>query len=155
MKALITTLILLFISSTSFSQSLENQLLGKWKLTKDEGYEFFINSPEAQMGDAEQLESFMDMMEDYHANNYKNFYSLDSMTSTILDRREVVQEKSHWNVRAEDSVITWTSQFHPKVLQAKIHRINQEELVLIYLTQNQEPGQFQIHYKKEESVGIE
>ena len=143
-----------FIFSSYFTiqaQSLQESLLGKWKLTKDEGFEFFITSPTAQNRPDDEMEKFYDLMERFHDQTYKNFYSKDSMTSTIIDQTEIVQERSVWNVREADSVITWASKFAPKVLQAKVLKITDQELILIYLTRDQTPGQFKTIYKKVES----
>ena len=150
MKYLLFTIGLFFIIFDSCSQSLESKLLGNWKLTKDEGYEFFINSPEAQNRPSDQMESFFELMEKYHEQSNKNFFSLDSMSSTILDGKNVIQEKSVWNVRQADSVITWTSKFDPKVLQAKILKLTDNELILVYLIQGQTLGKFKTHYRKVE-----
>tara|TARA_R110002020_G_scaffold194450_6_gene395307 strand:- start:1871 stop:2095 length:225 start_codon:yes stop_codon:yes gene_type:complete len=73
------------------------------------------------------------------------------MTSTIIDRTEIIQEKSVWNLRKADSVITWTSRFAPKVLQAKVFKITDQELILIYLNRDRTPGRFKTFYKKVES----
>jgi hypothetical protein len=88
------------------AQSLQEQLLGKWKQTKDEGYDFFINSPEAQGRRKEELDKFYDLMKKHQDQSFKNFYRKDSMTSTIIDRTEIIQEKSVWDIREADSVIT-------------------------------------------------
>ena len=139
--------ILLFAEKSS-AQELEDRILGKWKLTKDEGYLFFINSPEAQSRPEDEMKKFYDLMENLHDQTYKNFYSKDSMTNTILDRTEIIQEKSIWNIREADSVITWQSKFAPKVLQAKVLKITNEELILVYLNRDQTIGRFKTHYKK-------
>jgi hypothetical protein len=123
-------------------------LLGKWKLTKDEDFEFFINAPESQNQPTDQQETFYDLVEKFHEQSYKNFFSLDVMTSTVLDGKNIIQEKSIWNVREADSVITWTSQFQPKVLQAKIIKLTENELILTYLLQDQTLGRFKTHYEK-------
>ena len=122
-----TLFLSIFILSSFFTiqaQSLQERLLGKWKLTKDEGFEFFINSPTAQNRPDDEMEKFYDLMERFHDQSYKNFYSKDSMTVTIIDRTEIIQEKSVWNLREADSVITWNSTFAPKVLQAKVFRLS-------------------------------
>jgi hypothetical protein len=130
------------------AQSLQEQLLGKWKQTKDEGYEFFINTPEAQNGPKEEMDKFYDLMKKYQDQSFKNFYSKDSMTSTIVDRTEIIQEKSVWNIREAGSVITWNIRFAPKVLQAKIVKITDQELILIYLNGDRTLGRFKTYYTK-------
>lgn len=142
--------LILIIASKSNAQDIQDQLLGKWKLTKDEGYLFFINSPDAQSRPEDEMEKFYELMDRLHDQSYKNFYSRDSMTNTILDRTEIIQEKSIWNIREADSVITWQSKFAPKVLQAKIMKINDKELVLVYLNRDQTLGRFKTHYEKVE-----
>lgn len=144
------TFILFLIPKKSDAQNLQDQLLGKWKLTKDEGYLFFINSPTAQSRPEDEMNNFYDLMDRLHDQSYKNFYSRDSMTNTILNRTEIIQEKSIWNIREADSVITWQSKFAPKVLQAKIMKITDKELVLIYLNRGQSLGRFKTHYEKVE-----
>ncbi len=130
------------------AQSLQEQLLGKWKQTKDEGYEFFINTPEAQNGPKEEMDKFYDLIKKYHDQSFKNFFSKDSMTSTIIDRTEIIQEKSVWNIREADSVITWNIRFAPKVLQAKVVKITDQKLILIYLNRDLTLGPFKTHYTK-------
>jgi len=130
------------------SQSLQEQLLGKWKQTQDEGYDFFINSPEAQSGLKEELDKFYDLMKKHQDQSSKNFYRKDSMTSTIIDRTEIIQEKSVWNIREADSVITWNIRFAPKVLQAKVIKITDQELIFIYLNGGRTLGRFKTYYTK-------
>ncbi len=130
------------------SQSLQEQLLGKWKQTQDEGYDFFINSPEAQSGLKEELDKFYDLMKKHQDQSSKNFYRKDSMTSTIIDRTEIIQEKSVWNIREADSVITWNIRFAPKVLQAKVIKITDQELIFIYLNGDWTLGRFKAYYNK-------
>ncbi len=148
MNYFLSTICLFFIFSDTCSQGLDTKLLGKWKLTKDEGFEFFINAPESQNQPADQQEAFFELMERFHDQSFKNFFSLDSMTSTVLDGKNILQEKSIWNVREADSVITWTSQFQPKVLQAKIIKLTENELILTYLLHDQTLGRFKTHYEK-------
>ncbi|EAZ81166.1 hypothetical protein [Algoriphagus machipongonensis] len=149
-----TLLLGILIFSSIFTlqaQSLQENLLGKWKLTRDEGFEYVANSPEFMAGPQEEKDKFFDWMEEVHSKSYKNFYSLDSMTSTIVDRKEIIQEKSVWNVRKTDSVITWKIRFAPKVIQAKVIKITDQELILGYLNQDQTLGRFKTFYKKEET----
>lgn len=148
-----TLFLSIFIMSSFFkiqAQSLQESLIGKWKLTKDEGFEFFINSLTALNRPDDEMEKFYDLMERFHDQSYKNFYSKDSMNLTTIDRTEIIQEKSVWNVREADSVITWKSKFAPKVLQAKVIKITDQELILIYLNRDQTPGRFKTFYKKVE-----
>lgn len=151
----LSTICLFFIFSDTCSQGLDTKLLGKWKLTKDEGFEFFINAPESQNQPADQQEAFFELMERFHDQSFKNFFSLDSMTSTVLDGKNILQEKSIWNVREADSIITWTSQFQPKVLQAKIIKLTENELILTYLLHDQTLGRFKTHYEKVEEENSE
>ena len=130
------------------SQSLQEQLLGKWKQTQDEGYDFFINSPEAQSGLKEELDKFYDLMKKHQDQSSKNFYRKDSMTSTIIDRTEIIKEKSVWNIREADSVITWNIRFAPKVLHAKVIKITDQELIFIYLNGDWTLGRFKVYYNK-------
>ena len=61
-----TLFLSIFILSSFFTiqaQSLQERLLGKWKLTKDEGFEFFINSPTAQNRPDDEMEKFYELME--------------------------------------------------------------------------------------------
>ena len=93
-----TILMVCFFVTSVFAktnaQDLQEKLLGKWKLTKDEGYEFFINSLAAQTRPQDEMDKFYYLIERLHNQTFKNFYSKDSMTSTILDRNEIIQEKS-------------------------------------------------------------
>jgi hypothetical protein len=155
MNYFLSTICLFFIFSDTCSQGLDTKLLGKWKLTKDEGFEFFINAPESQNQPADQQEAFFELMERFHNQSFKNFFSLDSMTSTVLDGKNILQEKSIWNVREADSIITWTSQFQPKVLQAKIIKLTENELILTYLLHDQTLGRFKTHYEKVEEENSE
>lgn len=155
MNYFLSTICLFFIFSDTCSQGLDTKLLGKWKLTKDEGFEFFINAPESQNQPADQQEALFELMERFHNQSFKNFFSLDSMTSTVLDGKNILQEKSIWNVREADSVITWTSQFQPKVLQAKIIKLTENELILTYLLHDQTLGRFKTHYEKVEEENSE
>jgi len=60
------------------------------------------------------MDKFYDLIKRLHNQTFKNFYSKDSMTSTILDRKGIIQEKSVWNIRQADSVLTWNIRF-PKI----------------------------------------
>lgn len=147
-----TILMVCFFITSVFAktnaQDLQEKLLGKWKLTKDEGYEFFINSLAAQTRPQDEMDKFYDLIERLHNQTFKNFYSKDSMTSTILDRKEIIQEKSVWNIRQADSVITWNIRFAPKVLQAKVIKITNDELILIYLNEDKTLGSFKNFYRR-------
>tara|TARA_R110002020_G_scaffold194450_6_gene395308 strand:- start:2092 stop:2265 length:174 start_codon:yes stop_codon:yes gene_type:complete len=50
---------------------LQEKLLGKWRLTKDEGFEFFINSPMAQNMPDDEMEKFYELMEKLMINRTK------------------------------------------------------------------------------------
>ncbi|MCH6198778.1 hypothetical protein MMU07_04235 [Aquiflexum sp. LQ15W] len=150
MKKVSKLLFLLFFSlfGNCFSQSFEEKLLGKWKLTKDEGFEFFMNTPEAINSSKEEVETFVDWIEKVHDQTFMNFFSLDSMSSTIVDGKKIIQEKSLWNFRYADSVVTWQIRFHPKVLQVKVVKLTENELILVYLDADQKPVRFRNSYQK-------
>ena len=94
------------------------------------------------------MDKFYYLIERLHNQTFKNFYSKDSMTSTILDRKEIIQEKSVWNIRQADSNITWNIRFAPKVLQAKVIKITNDELILIYLNGDKTLGYFKNFYRR-------
>ncbi len=150
MKKVFKLLFLLFFTlfTNGFSQSFEERLLGKWKLTKDEGFEFFMNTPEANNASKEEVETYVDWIEKVHEQTFMNFYSLDSMTSTIVDGKKIIQEISLWDFRMADSVVTWQIRFAPKVLQAKVVKLTENELILIYLDREQNLGVFRNSYQR-------
>jgi hypothetical protein len=150
MKTIIfIALIFVFFSiSNSFSQSLKEQLLGNWKLHHDEGMEMFLNSSFILQQPREEYNKTMEWTKQVFDNSYMNFYSLDSMTSTVMDRKEIIQDKSSWEFQESDSVITYKIRFTPFIQQSKVLKITSDELVLIYIDRKSKAETFKSTYRK-------
>jgi hypothetical protein len=70
------------------------------------------------------------------------------MTSTVIDRKDIIQDKWVWNIRKADSVITYQIRFPPFIQQSKVIKINENELVLVYINQKQNIQTLKSTYKK-------
>lgn len=153
MKIHLVFAVVLFILPliSCFSQSLEEQLLGNWKLQHDEGMETFLNSPMIKQLPREDYLRNLEWTNKVLENSFMNFFSLDSMTSTIIDKREIIQDKSFWDIRKADSVITYRIRFFPYVQQSKVLRLTDKELVLIYFNEKEKAETFKSTYKKVEN----
>jgi len=149
---LVFAVVLLILPLIScFSQSLEEQLLGNWKLQHDEGMEMFLNSPMIKQLPREDYLRNLEWTNKVLENSFMNFFSLDSMTSTIIDKREIIQDKSFWDIRKADSVITYRIRFFPYVQQSKVLRLTDKELVLIYFNEKEKAETLKSTYKKVEN----
>jgi hypothetical protein len=153
MKTILLPLMLFYFATavTSLGQSLEEQLLGKWKLVHDEGMEAFLNSPFILQQPREEYNKTVAVTNRVLENSYMDFYSLDSLTSTVIDRKDIIQDKSIWNIRKADSVITYQIRFPPYTQQSKVIKINEQELILVYISQKQNIQTLRSTYKKVES----
>jgi hypothetical protein len=127
---------------------LEEKLLGSWKLQKDEGMDMFLNSSFILQQPREEYNKTIEWTNKVKNNSYMNFYSLDSMTSTVIDRKEIIQDKSSWNIRKEDSVITYKIRFTPFIQQTKVLEITENELILVYYNDKRKVEPFKSIYKK-------
>ncbi|MFD2034258.1 hypothetical protein ACFSKL_05610 [Belliella marina] len=146
-KRLFLSILIGCITSIVFAQDLKRQLLGKWKLTKNEAYEFSILHSIPNHTDEAALVDIMAWMDDVHENTYMDFFSPDSLRSTLIDKKEIIQYADVWNVSDQDSIITWKTKFPPHVLQAKVIKVNDEILELKFL-KNQKVGRYSTHFKK-------
>ena len=150
MRNLVAVAILLFliVETNCFSQTLKEQLLGKWKLNEDEAMEIFLNSPLIKQQPKEAYNKTIEWTKQVFDNSYMNFYSLDSMTSTVIDRKEIIQDKSAWKIREADSVITYRIRFTPFIQQSKVLKITEDELVLVYYNKKRKVEPYKSKYKK-------
>lgn len=150
MRNLIAAAIMLFLiaETNCFSQTVKEQLLGKWKLNEDEGMEMFLNSSFTKQQPREEYNKTIEWTKQVFDNSYMNFYSLDSMTSTVIDRKEIIQDKSTWEIREADSVITYRIRFTPFIQQSKVLKITEDELILVYYNEKQKTEPFKSTYKK-------
>ena len=146
-KRIFFTTIIALLSFATFSQEIKKKLLGKWKLTKNEAYEFSILHSIPNNTDEAALADIMVWMDNVHENTFMDFFSLDSIKTTVVDKKEILQYADVWNVSEKDSIITWKSKFQPFVIQAKVVKVNEEILELKFLI-NQKIGRFSTHFKK-------
>lgn len=77
-----------------------------------------------------------------------NFYSVDSLSTTIIDGFKILQDSSTWTLNEKDSVIWWTDRFTPKGQRMKILELDSENLVLQYLPSKNEEDGWKLFYTR-------
>lgn len=128
------------LSLDVYSQSeLKQNLLGNWKLEKNEMALILLD---AMQGSPKGY----DLAQRALAEDRLNFYSLDSLSSTIIDGFKVLQDSSIWTLNEKDSVIWWTDRFTPRGQRMKILELDSENLVLQYLPPNKQQRTLRLFY---------
>ena len=136
------SLIACLLSLDAYSQSeLKQNLLGNWKLEKNEMATILLD---AMQGSPKGN----DLAQRALAEDRLNFYSGDSLSTTIIDGFEILQDSSIWTLNQRDSVIWWTNRFTPKGQRMKVLELDSENLVLQYLSSNPNAGPWKLFYSK-------
>lgn len=114
-------------------------LLGNWKLEKNEMALILLD---AMQGSPKGY----DLAQRALAEDRLNFYSSDSLSTTIIDGFKVLQDSSIWTLNEKDSVIWWTNRFTPEGQRMKVLELDSRYLVLEHLTRNIQQETWRIFY---------
>ncbi|MCS5491968.1 hypothetical protein [Algoriphagus limi] len=127
---------LLNLSANTYSQtSIQNKLLGNWKLELHEPYESFLVSQIVQNQVANDDELWNWLVK-FREEDQMNFFTKDSLIMTVVDKKEYKQIKTTWLFNETDSILSYLDTYSSIPTRLKVSEVTENKLIFDFKVPN-------------------